>query len=70
MKIYYVDRIEENIIVCQGEDGVITQIDKDILPGAREGDCIVFDGKDYTVDVEKTQNRKEEMDSLLNDLFG
>lgn len=67
--IYYIDRIEGNIIVCQSEDGSMLELERAVLPNAKEGDCIVYDGNTYTIDYERTQKRKEEMDSLLNSLF-
>ena len=69
MKIYYTDRIEGNIIVCQSEDGSMLELERDVLPDAKEGDCIVYDGSTYTIDRERTKKRKEEMDTLLNSLF-
>ncbi len=68
MEIYYIDRIENDIIVCQGESGSI-ELKKSDLPKGREGDCVVFDGSTYTIDNERTQKRREEMDELLNSLF-
>lgn len=69
MDIYYIDRIEGNIVICQGENGEMTELSKDILPQGREGDCVVYDGNTYTIDYERTQKRKEDMDSLLDSLF-
>lgn len=69
MKIYYIDRIEGNVIVCQSEEGSMLEISADLLSDAKEGDCIVYDGSTYTIDSERTEKRKEETDSLLNSMF-
>ncbi len=69
-KIYYIDRIEGNVIVCQNEEDGMLELDRSILPEAKEGDCVVFNGEGYSVDTERTQKRKEKMNALLDDLFG
>ena len=38
---YSIDRIEENIAVCEGDDGSVLKLKLDELPkGTREGDII------------------------------
>ncbi len=71
MERYTVDRIEENIAVCEKEDMTFVQINISELPqGIKDGDCIVKDNGIYTIDISETEKRKAEVDKLLDDIFG
>ena len=66
MKKYIVDRIEENIAVCENEDMTFSEVNVSLLPkGVKDGDCIVEEN-----DVSETEKRKAEVDKLLDDIFG
>lgn len=71
MKRYIVDRIEENIAVCENEGMTFSEINVSLLPkGVKDGDCIVEENGVYTIDVSETEKRKAEVDKLLDDIFG
>jgi hypothetical protein len=71
VKRYIVDRIEENIAVCENEDMTFSEINVSLLPrGVKDGDCIIEENGVYTIDVSETEKRKAEVDKLLDDIFG
>ena len=65
-----VDRLEEEYIVCEDENKNIVNILKDeVEDEVREGDILIFvDGK-YIVNKEKTKDRKEYIENLIEDLW-
>lgn len=71
MKRYIIDRIEENIAVCECEDRKMVNLVLEKLPKAcKEGDCIVEDdnGNIY-VDINETKRREERAKKLLDRLM-
>ena len=71
MKRYIIDRIEENIAVCECEDKKMVNFELEKLPKAcKEGDCIVEDdnGNIY-VDINETKRREERAKKLLDRLM-
>lgn len=70
MEKLIVDRIEGRFAVCELADKTITDIKLDILPGeVAEGDVLTFDGKDYTIDTDETNNRRKRIEKMMDDLF-
>ena len=65
-----VDRLEEEYIVCEDENKNIVNIIKDeVEDEVKEGDILIFvDGK-YIVNKEKTKDRKEYIENLIEDLW-
>ena len=62
--IWIIDRIENNIAVCEIDDTTI-DIPLFALPnGVREGDAV-----SVLIDKEQTENRKENINKLMNSLF-
>lgn len=59
-----VDRIEDEYLVVELEDGTIIDIPKEIVPNAKEGDII-----DIYVNEQQTKKRKEEVKKIMDDLF-
>lgn len=59
-----VDRIENNIVVFQTEDGKSFEISKDIFPTLKEGDIITA-----FVDKSATESKKNEVNARLQNLF-
>ena len=60
-----VDRIEENVAVCEKEDGKMIELPAEILPeGAGEGAVI-----EIIYNPEETEKRKETAKSKLHKLF-
>lgn len=61
---WIIDRIENNIAVCE-VDGSTIDIPLFALPkGVREGDAV-----SVSIDKEQTENRKENINKLMNSLF-
>lgn len=63
-----VDRLEEKIAVIELESGDMLELSIEGL-ALNEGDVVYIDGEDITVDVEATQSRKKEIDSLFDSLL-
>ena len=57
---YSIDRIEENIAVCEGDDGNVLKLKLDELPkGTREGDIIEKRENGFIIDADETQLRRK-----------
>ena len=64
-----VDRIEEDIAVCEGPAKAYTQIPLSALPrSVREGDCLRPEGDGYIIDKEETARRRAALKSLFDRL--
>lgn len=62
---WIIDRIENNIAVCELENGETLDVKISALPkGIKEGDVIKL-----FVDETETNERKERIDKLMNSLF-
>lgn len=62
---WIIDRIENNIAVCELENGEMLDVKISALPkGIQEGDVI-----NLSVDETETNERKERIDKLMNSLF-
>lgn len=59
-----VNRIEGNYLVLELEDGNVIDVTKELIPEAKEGDVIII-----TIDKEKTKNRKNELQELVDSVF-
>lgn len=69
MEKYIIDRFEGEFAVLERESGGTKDIPKAQLPGAREGDVIIFEGGTYRIDKEETQKRKELIAEKMHKLF-
>jgi hypothetical protein len=69
--VYAIDRIDNGIAVCESLDsGEKLEVESRLLPaGAREGDVIRRSGDVFVVDVEFTEQRKQEMTERMERLF-
>lgn len=62
---WIIDRIENNIAVCELENGEMLDVKISALPKEiKEGDVIKL-----SVDETETNERKERIDKLMNSLF-
>ena len=66
---YSVDRLEENIVVLVEENGTLKDVSKYELPQVREGDILLFDGETYLLDLDETEKKRQESQSLIDTLF-
>ena len=70
MKRYIVDRIEGAYAVCERNDLRMIDIALEDLPeGLKEGDCLVFDGSMYYVDVRCTEERRRTIQEKIDAAF-
>lgn len=65
-----VDRIEEEYIVVENDNGMVSIPKEEIDFEVKEGDVLITDenGK-YILDKEETIARKEYIDNLISDLW-
>jgi len=62
---WIIDRIENNIAVCEIDMGETIDIPLSALPqGIKEGDVLSL-----SLNKEETNNRKEKINNLMNNLF-
>lgn len=67
---YSIERIEENIVICEGDNGELLKLNPDILPrGFREGDIIEKKENKFIIDSDETEARKRKMAELQRNLF-
>jgi hypothetical protein len=65
-----IDRFEGNLAVCEKEDGSFLDINSQSLPsGAKEGDVLMINGDQITVDKSRTQERRKKINSLMEDMW-
>ena len=65
-----IDRFEGEIAVCEQDNGEILNIEKSRLPeNAKEGDVLDIDDDMITIDHDETEQRKEQIKKLVDDLF-
>ena len=66
-----VDRIENNFVICEDEDGKIVKLDKHNLPeNISEGDIIDIDGEIIKLNLVEKEQRQNRIMSLQEELFG
>ncbi|MFJ5717501.1 DUF3006 domain-containing protein [Neobacillus sp. NPDC093127] len=65
-----IDRFEGDLVVCEKEDGTFIDIRTNRLPsGAKVGDILVMDGEHISVDVLGTQERRNQINRLMEDMW-
>lgn len=68
---YSIDRIEENIALCEDDDGNVLKLNVDELPQEmREGDIIEKTENGFVIDADETQLRRKKMAELQRNIFG
>ena len=70
MKKFYVDRLEEKIVVCVDEKGKLFEFNIDNIVGkVGEGSVLVKKNKNLVVDEFETDLKREENSKLQDELF-
>ena len=70
MMKYSVERIEENVALCEDDLGKTVKLRIDELPeNIREGDIIVRTENGYTIDSDETSVRRKKMAEMQKKLF-
>lgn len=68
--ILIVDRIENNVAVCEDQNGNMIDIKlTQIIDTIVEGDILAFTKEGYKVDRELTNKREEEMKEILKEML-
>ena len=63
---FIIDRIEENFVVSELDDGTMVNIPENkIIGDFKEGDVLVQEGEFFRVDSELTKKRKEEIANMM-----
>ncbi len=64
-----IDRFEDKYAICQKEDEEMINLLKSKLPeGCKEGDILLIENDNITVDIEATKKRREYLEKLFNEL--
>jgi len=67
---YIVDRIEENIIVLQDENGHMINLNKNSVDeNVKEGDCLKKENNKFLFDMEETKKRKMRINKLMKGMW-
>ncbi|MGM9978636.1 MAG: DUF3006 domain-containing protein [Clostridium sp.] len=67
---YIVDRIEEDIIVLQDENGYIINLNKNSIDEkVKEGDCLRKENNRFCLDMEETKKRKIKINKLMKGMW-
>ncbi len=67
---YIIDRIEQNIAICEEESGNMVKLPLEELPkGSREGDVLFKINGAFQFDGEETNRRRQKMREKLNRLI-
>ena len=62
--LYVVDRIENDLLILEGDEDVFYSVPKSLLPEAKEGDCI-----EIYINKEETEKRRENVRRLMEELL-
>lgn len=66
---YTIDRIGEEIIICEDENGDMVKVEAAALPtGVREGDILTWSHGIWTLETEETKKRREKIRNKLRSL--
>lgn len=70
MMIFSIDRIEENLAVCEDENGRQVKFELELLPkNVREGDIIRRTDGGFIIDVDEAAERRRKMAQMQKSLF-
>jgi len=65
-----VDRFEGDLAVCEKEDKSMVDIPKKELPSdVKPGDVVIIENGKSRVDIGETEERKQRIEKLANDLW-
>ena len=70
MKEYILDRLEGNYAILEDENREFIKINIcDIYGNFKEGDVLIKDGEKFTVSEELTNDRKEKIKKMMNNMW-
>lgn len=68
---YSIEKIENNIAVCENDDGETLKLKLSQLPpNVKEGDILIQSDEGFTLDLDETQARRRKMAELQKNIFG
>lgn len=69
--VLVIDRFEGDFAVCEDDSCKMHNIARSTIPKeAKEGDVIVVEGDNITIDEAETKKRKAEIEELTEDMWG
>lgn len=70
MRLVIIDSFEEDYAVCQTDEGEILEIEKAKIPtDAKEGDVLVLEGDEISINKEETIRLRQQIKKLMEDLW-
>lgn len=70
MKYFSIDRIVDSVAVLIDDNGETQCISLEQLPSeVKAGDILLFDGSEYVFDFSKTEEKRKEVKTLIDQLF-
>lgn len=70
MRLVIIDSFEEDYAVCQTDEGEILKIEKAKIPtDAKEGDVLVLEGDEISINKEETIRLRQQIKKLMEDLW-
>jgi hypothetical protein len=65
-----IDRFEGKYAVLELEDGTMQDIERIKIPQeSKEGDCLTISGDKIEIDISETNQRRDSIKKLMNELF-
>ena len=67
---YVIDRIEDNIVVCENlETKEMIELDKSLLPEKiKDGNILIFENNEYKLDLNEEELRRQRIREKFNRL--
>lgn len=67
---YVIDRIEDNIVVCENlETKEMIELDKSLLPNEiKDGKVLLFENNEYKLDLDEEEKRRQRIRERFNRL--
>lgn len=67
---YVIDRIEDNIVICQNlESKEMVEIEKSLLPqNIKDGTILLFENNEYKLDLKEEELRRQRIRERFNRL--
>lgn len=67
---YVIDRIEDNIVICQNlETKEMVEIEKKLLPqNIKDGNILLFENNEYKLDLDEEEIRRQRIRERFNRL--
>lgn len=65
-----IDRFEGDYVICEKEDQGMIDLPRNIIPKkAKEGDVLIINGDQITLDLDETEKRKKRIKKMTENLW-